>query len=310
MSEGAVARARMRVWGVRGTSPSPGAHTVQFGGHTPCVELRTADDDIIVLDAGSGLRGLGRALSNAHDARPIHLFLSHRHSDHVIGLPHFAPLTEQSRDVVVACGNADANELGPFLEALLSPPLFPPVAGIVSRLHARDWSTDDDVSVGRTMVRRLPARHPGAASIIAVQDDEGLILAYAPDNELSMASDDGTVIAWRDALATALRDVPVLIHDATYVTSELTAHVGWGHSTAEEATRFAVHCNAGTLLLFHHHPDRTDEQLTQIVLECRALAASMGSALRVVAAAEGLTVDVRARDEHARDAKLRNLSVV
>ena len=102
MSEGAVARARMRVWGVRGTSPSPGAHTVQFGGHTPCVELRTADDDIIVLDAGSGLRGLGRALSNAHDARPIHLFLSHRHSDHVIGLPHFAPLTEQSRDVVVA----------------------------------------------------------------------------------------------------------------------------------------------------------------------------------------------------------------
>lgn len=289
-------RARIRVWGVRGTASSPGAHTVQFGGHTPCVELRTATDDIIVLDAGSGLRGLGRALSAEQDGRPVHLFLSHRHSDHVIGLPHFSPLAAQSRDVTVSCGNADASELAPFLESLLSPPLFPAIAGISSRLRTRDWSMENDVTVGSASVRKLPARHPGAAAVIAVQDDDGLVLAYAPDNELSLASDDGTVAAWRDALAAALYDVPVLIHDATYVDAELRAHVGWGHSSAEEATRFAVQCNAGTLLLFHHHPDRTDEQLTHIVLECRAIAASMGASLRVFAAAEGLTMDVKRRE--------------
>jgi ribonuclease BN (tRNA processing enzyme) len=84
----------------------------------------------------------------------------------------------------------------------------------------------------------------------------------------------------------------VLVHDAMYTEAELSAHRGWGHSSALEATRFAMECVAGLLVLFHHHPDRSDEQMDAIVQECRELVAYSGSSLRVIAAWEGLTLTV------------------
>ena len=98
--------------------------------------------------------------------------------------------------------------------------------------------------------------------------------------------------AWRDALTLQLLGVPLLIHDATYASAELPAHVGWGHSSADEATRFAIECEAETLLLFHHHPDRQDEAVEQLLAQCRAIVSASGSALRVLAAWEGLSLAV------------------
>ncbi len=297
MADAGPVPARIRLWGVRGTCPAPGAHTVQYGGNTPCVELRSPEGELLVLDAGTGIRGLGQAVEGDGDLRPVHLFLSHRHGDHLMGLPHFGPAIAQNRDVFVACGDVPPAELQTLIGALLSPPLFPPLPGSTGRLVCREW----DLVEGRPFtaalrVRGLSARHPGGATVIVVEGDDGLLLAYAPDNELSFGSTDSVVIAWREALAQALRDVPVLIHDATYTDAELAAHVGWGHSSAEEATKFAVACNAATLLLFHHHPDRRDSELTQIVTDCRELARSMGSPLRVDAAAEGVSLDIRRRE--------------
>lgn len=303
MAEGAPVRARIRLWGVRGTCPSPGAHTVRYGGNTPCVEVRSASGELIVLDAGTGLRGLGRSIEGEIDLRPAHVFLSHRHCDHVFGLPHFSAMIAGTRDVLFACLNIDAAELKRFIGALVTPPLFPPVTGVTGRLMIREWDAIEGAFIGTDCkVRGLPARHPGDATVIVVEDETGPVLAYAPDNELGMSSGDGSVAAWRDALAASLRDVPVLIHDATYTESELAEHIGWGHSSAEEATRFAVACNAGTLLLFHHHPDRSDDELAQIVTHCRELARSLSSPLRVDAAAEGLSLDIRVRERERQSA--------
>ena len=297
MPEGAPIRARIRLWGVRGTCPSPGAQTVRYGGNTPCVEVRSASDELIVLDAGTGLRALGQALDGEIDDRPVHVFLSHRHVDHVMGLTQFSTMISGARDVSIACGHVSPTELRSFVKELTSPPLFPPLSGLTARLAFPDWDVNAGALIGGNLkVRGIAARHPGGATVVVIQDELGAILAYAPDNELSILSDDPTVAAWRDALAVALRDVPVLIHDATYTDAELARHVGWGHSSAEDATRFAVACNASTLLLFHHHPDRRDDEVTEIVMRCREIALSMGSALMVDAAAEGLTLDVRLRE--------------
>lgn len=303
MPDRAPARARIRIWGVRGTCPSPGAHTVKYGGNTPCVEVRPASGELIVLDAGTGIRALGESIDGVADRRPVHIFLTHRHGDHVFGLPHFSSLIAGARDVVFACGHTPLSELRAFVGSLLSPPLFPYLSGLTGRLSFIDWDVDGGAAVGAACrVRGLGARHPGGATVIVVEDESGPLLAYAPDNELGMSSTDPTVVTWRDKLTESLRDVPMLIHDATYTDSELLAHVGWGHSSAEEATRFAVACNAGTLLLFHHHPDRSDDDLTGMVTRCREIAQSLSSSLRVDAAAEGVTLEIRSLERKLESA--------
>jgi phosphoribosyl 1,2-cyclic phosphodiesterase len=284
------ARFRIRCWGARGTVPSPGQHTVRYGGNTSCVEVRTHDDTLVVLDAGTGLRGLGRKLEAGAS---VDLFLTHRHSDHVIGLPHFAPLFERDRVVRVSCGNADAVTTRALLELLLTPPLFPPLPAVLDQVRVNGFEHGAPVDVGDgCTVHRFPARHPGGAAIFRVDDARGAGVAYAPDNELDYASQDADVIAWRRGLTLALHGVPVLVHDAMYVDAELASHRGWGHSSALEATRFAMECVAGLLVLFHHHPDRTDDAMDAIVQECRELVALSGSSLRVIAAWEGLTLTV------------------
>lgn len=278
----------MRCWGARGTIPSPGAATVRYGGNTSCVEVRGADDTLVVLDAGTGIRALGAAMQRDGDHAKVHIVLSHGHGDHVLGLPHFAPLIQRDRSVCLHSGNSDAHTLRPFLESLLSPPMFPKLAGVIGRLDVCDWGDDGTALVnGHVAVHRLDAAHPGEAAVIRIGDRGGPAIAYAPDNELAYADPSPTVRAWRERLAAALRGIPLLIHDATYTDAELARHVGWGHSSAEEATRFALECDAGELLLFHHHPDRSDDEVDELVAKCRAIVESAGGSLQVNAAAEG-----------------------
>lgn len=291
------ARFRIRCWGARGTIPSPGARTVRYGGNTSCVEVRTRADELLVFDAGTGLRALGQQLllhENGSDtSRPTHLFLTHHHSDHVMGLPHFAPLFRDDRRLLVTSGAADPEVTRALVHALLSPPLFPAPPALTERVSVRGFDNGAPSAIGaRSVVHRFPANHPGGASIFRVDDEKGSGIAFAPDNELAYDSTDAEVIAWRRGLTLALHGVPVLLHDATYSDAELATHRGWGHSSALEATRFAMECVAGMLVLFHHHPDRTDDAVDAVVQECRQLVSISGSSLRVIAAWEGLTLTV------------------
>lgn len=295
--------ARIRFWGTRGTCPSPGAHTVRYGGNTSCIEVESASGAMLVLDAGTGIRALGDALlrrngdgirdttDNPDRARTdvLHIVLSHRHGDHVLGLPHFAPLLSRTHTVCLHCGNSDADSLRPFVQSLLSPPLFPLLEGVTRHLDVCDWSDDHAVISDVMRVVRFPANHPGEASVLRVQIGARVALAYAPDNELAYSSNDLATIAWRTRLVDALRGVPVLIHDATYADSEIAQHAGWGHSSAEEATRFAMECGAEMLVLFHHHPDRSDDAVDAMERACQELA---GGTLQVIAAREGDVLQV------------------
>ncbi|WP_310568965.1 MBL fold metallo-hydrolase [Gemmatimonas sp.] len=265
---------------------------MRYGGNTPCVELRAHDDGLLILDAGTGIRALGAQLMSDGDDRTAHIFLSHRHSDHVLGLSHFAPLITQAREVGICCGDGETASLQPFVDALLSPPMFPYVDGIRSRLDVCDWDLSNARQVGTSHVHRFAARHPGEAAVLRFDDEHGPAVAYAPDNELGYADESEAAGAWRVKLTAFLRDVPVLIHDATYLDSELPKHVGWGHSSSLEATRLAIECGAGMLVLFHHHPDRDDDTIERMVEESRAMATATGSTLRVLAAWEGLALTV------------------
>jgi len=259
--------------------------------------VRTRTNELIVLDAGTGMRALGQQLllgGVEYEAPvPTHVFLTHHHSDHIMGLPHFAPLFRDARPLIITSGATDADATRALLHAILSPPFFPPLPALTERLSVIGFTNGTPCEIGsRCAVHRFPAQHPGGASIFRVDDAKGPGIAFAPDNELAYDSTDPEVIAWRRGLTLALHGIPILLHDATYSDAELVSHRGWGHSSALEATRFAMECVAGMLVLFHHHPDRSDDAVDAIVQECRQLVSISGSSLRVIAAWEGLTLTV------------------
>jgi phosphoribosyl 1,2-cyclic phosphodiesterase len=291
MASSVPPRARIRFWGTRGTCPSPGPRTVRYGGNTPCVELRAHDGEIVILDAGSGIRALGAHLLASAYSGPLHLFLTHRHSDHVLGLAHFAPLFNGQR-LNICCGDGEAVSLEQFAATILSPPMFPYVAGVTTRLDIKEWDDCQSPRAGEISVHRFVARHPGEAAIFRLDDAHGALLAYAPDNELAYHNTAESIQQWRRQLADFLRDVPILVHDATYRHEELPNHVGWGHSSNIEAARFAMECGARTLVLFHHHPDRDDETVERMLDECREFVSREGGTVRLLAAWEGLSLGV------------------
>lgn len=282
----------MRFWGTRGTCPSPGPRTIRFGGNTPCVEVRVGDGPPIILDAGSGIRALGQSIAASADNAPLHLFLTHRHSDHVLGLAHFAPLFTSSREITVCCGDGERTSLQSFVTSLLSPPMFPYIAGINTRLALCEWDQCAGRVLGTARVQRFTARHPGEAAIFRIDDERGATMAYAPDNELAYHDTGAAMTRWRRELVSFLHGVPVLVHDATYRHDELPHFIGWGHSSATEATQLAMECEAQTLALFHHHPDRDDEAVERMVDDARRQVLKAGSALQVVGAWEGLALAV------------------
>lgn len=270
---------------------------MRYGGHTPCIEVELAHHARVIFDAGTGARALGQRMRETRDtrgARPIiPLVLSHRHSDHVIGLAHLMPLIAGTHRVRIACHGVDVDSLHSLVTQQLSEPLFPSIDGVADSVEMISFDARDVLALGGSCrVRSLPAHHPGGASILCVEDDQGLVAAYAPDNELAMDRVDESLTVWRRHISDALLGVPLLLHDSTYLDDELAMHRGWGHSSAEESTRFAIACQAKVLVLFHHHPDRTDDEIDAIVLRCRELAARAGSSLEIHAAAERVSFEV------------------
>ena len=278
---------------------------MRYGGHTPCIVVRLHAHAPVVLDAGTGIRALGHALTaQLHAERPpgpstnlsrpeLLLLLSHRHNDHLMGLPHFTPLMTRSHRVRIACWGVDTASLTSLVMQQLSAPLIPTLSGVREAVHTAEFDDQDALSLGDgAQVLALPAHHPGGAAVMRIDDADGPVLAYAPDNELALGSTDGTLAVWRRALTSALSGTPLLLHDATYTDDELPAHRGWGHSSAEEATRFAIECRIGTLALIHHHPDRSDDAVDALLARCQSIVAASGSPLTVVAARDGMTLQV------------------
>jgi ribonuclease BN (tRNA processing enzyme) len=256
------------------------------------VEVRDGDGTLIILDAGSGIRALGAHLVHHANTLPVHLFLTHRHSDHVLGLAHFAPLFEPKQRIHLCCGDGESASLTAFTHMLLTPPMFPYVEGLTSRLEIAEWDGSAEQRAGALVVQRFTARHPGDAAIFRLDDVDGPLIAYAPDNELAYHDTRRERLAWRHELVRFLHAVPLLVHDATYRHDELPRHAGWGHSSNLEAVQLALDCGARTVVLFHHHPDRDDDSVEQMLDECRSLVAREGAALEVLAASEGLALTV------------------
>ena len=286
----------LRFWGTRGSIPTPGPSTVRYGGNTPCVELRTANGALVVLDAGTGIRELGLDLVRRANGAPINgdIFLTHAHWDHIQGIPFFAPAFHRGNRFTIWGSKSLATSIDRVLRDQMSSAVFPvSFEELAATFEFRELTEERHTSDGFE-VRAVRVRHPGGAlgyRFSATCESSGG-LVYISDNELAGTDAHDTPADWRRRLVEFVRGAQVLVHDATYTAAEYERHRGWGHSTDEDAIDLALEARVHTLVLFHHSPDRTDVELDQRVFECTALVASRGGDLRVIAAAEGLVLQL------------------
>ncbi len=295
---------RVKFWGVRGSIPVPGSSTVGYGGNTSCVEVR-ADGEIIILDAGSGLRELGIALEAEFGDQPIRptLLISHTHWDHIQGLPFFLPVYSQKNSLRVLGYEGARAGLGAVLAGQMETSFFPISLRDVPSAISIDELKDMEFTIGRVKVVARFLNHPGICVGYRLTTSNGSI-AFLPDNEpydvlkLNQAGPDKASFAdarayaaeARAKLVEFLQQSDILIIDAQYTDEEYAQKVGWGHGSLSSVVSLAVDARVRKLFLFHHDPNHDDRKIDEMVEAARTLVLESGRPVEVEAAREGAEV--------------------
>jgi phosphoribosyl 1,2-cyclic phosphodiesterase/CheY-like chemotaxis protein len=293
----------VRFWGVRGSIPTPGPTTAYYGGNTSCVEVR-GDGELIVLDAGSGIRPLGLSLISEYGARPVSmtLLLSHTHWDHIQGFPFFAPGYNQINRLRVLGYEGSRQGLETTLIGQMESSYFP-IGMKQMGSHVRVEEINNmTFQIGAVQVASTFVNHPGICVAFRVQTSTGSV-AYIPDHEpfermrlmqsraqevnkelIEFArSEDRKIIEF-------IRGADVLIIDSQYDQAEYEEHVGWGHSCVDDSIALGLNGGVKRLFLTHHDPGHDDAWVSRSVERARALVREKNSPMLVEAAREGLIV--------------------
>jgi phosphoribosyl 1,2-cyclic phosphodiesterase len=228
----------------------------------------TANGSRVILDAGTGIRALGAELEH-EPPDELHIFLTHLHMDHLQGLGFFRPLFRPGTDVHLWGPPSPVQNLADRIAIYLSPPLFPVrLADCAARITFHD-APQDPITIGSATVRAANIAHQGPTVGYRIEEGDRS-LAYLPDHEPSLGVElDDVPPSWISGHSVAA-DVDVLFHDAQYGDHEYPDHVGWGHSAFEHVMRFADKADVERVILFHHDPYHTDDELEALLAETHA----------------------------------------
>tara|TARA_Y100000389_G_scaffold177356_1_gene189539 strand:- start:16115 stop:16939 length:825 start_codon:yes stop_codon:yes gene_type:complete len=247
----------IKFWGVRGSSPTADKDKMLFGGDTSCVEIRTANNEIIIFDMGSGIRNLGKEIiQDSNSPKTINIFLSHFHFDHVMGFLVFPPLFDSSFTINIYGFNKSTSTKS-FSDKILDSTFWPVGLDIMkAKINFIDLDGEPLQISEQTSISYALHPHPGYATSYKL-DTNGYSIVYTTDCEHPKNHFNKNV-------ENIAKDANILIHDSHFTRADLLDHKGWGHSSWETTVNLAKKINVDKAILYHYNPLYSDKKLSEI----------------------------------------------
>ncbi len=296
---------RLKFWGTRGSIPAPGKDTVRYGGNTPCVEVRLSNNNLVIFDAGTGIRALGDKLIASGESVRAYLVISHPHWDHIQGFPFFKPAFISGNEFTIVGPQSRHVTLRQMMAHLMDKAYFP------IQLHKLKANIkfmpmrEESAKVFDAVLTSCFVNHPLLALGYRL-DAAGRSLVYISDNEpfdrevaTSVKNVDSTIVRKyskskadpNQHIIDFVKGADIFIHDATYTPEEYVNHVGWGHSHYLFCLKIAHEAGVKKLILFHHHQTHDDATVDDILAKCRREIKTRSYKFECHAAAEGMEIE-------------------
>jgi phosphoribosyl 1,2-cyclic phosphodiesterase len=274
----------IKCWGSRGSIPVSGKEYIRYGGDTTCIEIRTKDDKIIIVDAGTGIRRLGNQLIQ-EGRYEYDIIFTHAHWDHLMGFPFFSPLYYKKTHVRIQGCPFAQKFVETMLSKVMSPPNFPVRYEDIQARISHEPVCPTHFNVGTVSVTPVRLSHPNQGNGYKFVED-GKTFVFLTDNELGFAHPGGLSV---DAYQEFSAGADLLMHDSEFTKEEYKKTEGWGHSIYTTALELAIKANVKEFGLFHLSQNRTDQQVSEMVDKCRQIIAERGSGLKCFAVGSDMT---------------------
>lgn len=278
----------IRCWGSRGSIPVSGKEYLKYGGDTTCIELRTKDDSIVIIDAGSGIRRLGNSLVK-EKRKELNIIFTHAHWDHILGFPFFKPLYIKDTRINMLGASLAQESIKQIISKTMQAPNFPvrfeDMKAEISYIGAcPDWFRIKGLSI-----TPIHLSHPNQGLGYKFSEN-GKNFVFITDNELTYIHPGG--LKFEDYIEFS-RGADLLIHDSEYLPEEYNKFTKtWGHSVYLDSLTLALEAGVKKFGLFHHNQERTDEQIDSMVLDCKRIIKEKGSNMECFAVAKDMEIAV------------------
>jgi len=273
----------IKIWGSRGSIPVSGRDYLKYGGDTTCVEIRTQSGDIIIIDAGTGIRRLGNQLAD-EKCLDLNFIFTHAHWDHLMGFPFFKPLYFKESTIRMHRCPFHSKFVETILSKVMAPPNFPVKYSDVTAQLSYPEACPTEFEIGSVRVVPIALSHPNGGSGYKFIED-GKTFVFLTDNELGYIHPGG--LPFEDYLDFS-SGADLLLHDAEYAPEEYQTFIDWGHSVYTDALALAQKATVKKLGLFHLNQERTDTAMDKIVEDCRQRIAGDGGNLTCVGVASDM----------------------
>ncbi|MDP8218833.1 MAG: MBL fold metallo-hydrolase [Candidatus Theseobacter exili] len=274
----------IRCWGARGSIPVFGKEYIRYGGNTTSIELKSDNGDIILVDAGSGIRGAGNKL--LEETCVCNILFTHFHWDHILGFVYFKPAYFKKMHIDVFGCPVNGESLRDIISGTMIPPYFPLTIENMQSEMLFHQIENDTFNIGSMTIKRIPLSHPNHGYGYSFEEN-GKKFVFLTDNEIGFKHDGGCEI---NEYKNFCNGADVVFHDAMFTSSEYKRMNCWGHSSCLDAISLAKDSRIGKMGLFHHHPQRSDDAIDDIVKDCQRSLIELGSKTECIAVSEGLEI--------------------
>jgi phosphoribosyl 1,2-cyclic phosphodiesterase len=272
----------IKCWGSRGQIPVSGTEFNKYGGDTTCIELIASSGDLVIIDAGSGIRHLGQKLLK-EEKKPIHLLFTHFHLDHILGFPFFGPIYKRGYPITLYGSGYKGIEFKDAINGVMRAPYFPvDLKNIPAKSKFKNIS-NRTLRIGSLRIQPILLNHPNGGMGYRIEDG-GKVFVFLTDNELG---NDLPGYQPFDYYVEFAKNADLLIHDAEFDKEEYLKFKAWGHSMYADAVKLGAESDVKRLGLFHINNMRTDNQVDSMVKDARKLVEKTGKKMDCFAVGSG-----------------------